>query len=125
MKDIVLGTQYMADFYECSSDLINDRNFVRQRMLEAATLIKATIVTDVFHEFNPHGLSGVVVIAESHMAIHSWPEYRCVSIDIFTCSDQMVPEDGIEHLKIAFQAKRVEVQKVVRGTISQRELKIK
>jgi S-adenosylmethionine decarboxylase len=86
-------------------------------MIEAAKCAKATIVADVFHEFNPHGISGVVVIAESHIAIHSWPEFSCASVDIFTCSADMNPEAAIEYLKTAFKAQKTEVRKINRGVV--------
>ena len=119
MKELTLGSQHLVEFYGCCANLINDKTFVRQMMIEAAILAKATIVADVFHEFNPHGISGVVVIAESHLAIHSWPEHHCVSLDIFTCSGQMAPEAAIEHLRVAFKAQQVEIQKFKRGVVPQ------
>jgi S-adenosylmethionine decarboxylase proenzyme len=117
MNDIYLGTQYLVEFYECSNDVIGCKESVREGMLEAAKIAGATIVADVFHEFNPHGISGVVVIAESHIAIHSWPEYFCASLDIFTCSAQMNPEAAIEYLNNFFRAKKMDVKKVHRGSV--------
>ncbi len=118
MKNIALGQHHLAEFYGCCVDSINNKEFVRNAMVEAATLAKATIVTDVFHEFNPHGISGVVVIAESHFAVHSWPEHPCVSVDLFTCSDRMEPQLAIDYLAKIFKARDVSVQKVDRGQVS-------
>jgi S-adenosylmethionine decarboxylase len=115
MLKLTLGSQTLVDLYHCNSKAIGDIKFVRAAMLEAAILSKATIVTDVFHEFNPQGLSGVVVIAESHIAFHSWPEFGCVSLDIFSCGNKMKPEIAIDHLRIAFGAQDMHLEKILRG----------
>ncbi len=117
MNNISLGQHHLAEFYDCCVNSINDVDVVRQAMVEAAKLANATIVTEVFHEFNPHGISGVVVIAESHFAIHSWPEHACVSVDLFTCSEKMDPAKAIEYLRQTFKAQRVQLQKINRAQI--------
>lgn len=117
MKSKSLGSQYLAEFYDCCSDTINNKDRIQKLMIEAAKIANATIVADVFHEFNPHGISGVVVIAESHIAIHSWPEHSCASVDIFTCSTEMKPEAAIDFLKTAFKAKRIDIKVVDRGVV--------
>lgn len=117
MKKVSLGKQVLAEFYGCCVETINSKDIIRESMIEAAKIAKATIVADVFHEFNPHGISGVVVIAESHIAIHSWPEHRCASVDIFTCSEDMNPQAAVDFLKTVFKAKRVEVKTIARGQV--------
>ena len=117
MKKISLGKQVLAEFYGCCVETINNKDIIRDSMIKAAKVAKATIVADVFHEFNPHGISGVVVIAESHIAIHSWPEHQCASIDIFTCSDDMDPLAAVEFLKTIFKAQKVEVKTIPRGQV--------
>jgi S-adenosylmethionine decarboxylase proenzyme len=118
LNPVVLGEQHLVEFYDCCVHSINNKDFLRKVMIQAALEAKATIVADVFHEFNPHGLSGVVVIAESHIAIHSWPEYKCASVDIFTCSSQMNPSAAIDYLKQAFKAQKVDVKVISRGKVS-------
>ena len=115
MSAIALGRHHLADFFGCRKDVINNKDFVRAQMIEAARKAKATVVADVFHQFNPHGLSGVVVIAESHLAFHSWPEYGCVAIDLFTCSDSMDAQAAIDHLARVFAAGRVTLRELDRG----------
>jgi S-adenosylmethionine decarboxylase len=122
MNKITLGQQHLVELYDCCKDLINDKEFIRLTMIEAAKVAKATIVADVFHEYNPQGVSGVVVIAESHLAIHSWPEHRCVSIDLFTCSGQMNADLAIDYLFTAFKAGQCEVQKINRGQVPRLEM---
>jgi S-adenosylmethionine decarboxylase proenzyme len=84
-------------------------------MMGAATAMGATIVEQVFHHFSPHGVSGVVVIAESHLAIHTWPEYNYAAVDLFTCGSEVDPEIGFHALKKALESDRYEVQKQLRG----------
>ncbi|MEX2146463.1 MAG: adenosylmethionine decarboxylase, partial [Candidatus Rokuibacteriota bacterium] len=80
-----LGRHLLLELFDCDSDAINNLEFVKAALVEAAKRAQATIVDVVFHEFNPFGVSGVVVIAESHLSIHTWPEYRYAAVDIFSC----------------------------------------
>jgi S-adenosylmethionine decarboxylase proenzyme len=114
-----LGTHILIDYFECNSELINNKAFVSAALLDAARLSNATIVTDVFHTFNPHGISGVVVIAESHVAIHTWPEYACAAVDVFSCGDKMNPEVIEGFLKDVFQARSCESRVIERGRMLQ------
>lgn len=115
MKSISLGRHLLLEYYDCDLQKINDTDFIRKVLLEAAVKAKATIVTDVFHRFNPHGVSGVVVIAESHLAIHTWPEHACASVDIFSCSNKMRPELIADFLKEALGAQEMTSMELERG----------
>ena len=84
-------------------------------LVEAATIANATVVQTCFHQFSPHGLSGVVVIAESHLAAHTWPEHHAVCIDLFSCSEKMNSQAAIDYLGQQFQAKDVRSQLIRRG----------
>ncbi len=90
-----LGRQILVEFYDCDSDKINDVGYVEAAFLEATRKSKATIISHNFHKFSPHGISGVVVIAESHVTIHSWPEYNYAAVDIFTCGDTTMGDPGV------------------------------
>ena len=79
-----LGRHLLLELFDCDTDAINNVEGVKGALIEAAKRAQATIVDVVFHEFNPFGVSGVVVIAESHLSIHTWPEYRYAAVDIFT-----------------------------------------
>ena len=87
-------------------------------MRNAAKAAGTTIVTSVFHPFFPQGISGVVVIEESHLSIHTWPEYGYAAVDFFTCGDGL-PERAHEVLKSGLRAKTSEVMFVNRGAISE------
>lgn len=86
-------------------------------MVGAAKAAKATIVDVVFHNFNPNGISGVIVIQESHLAIHTWPEYGFASIDIFTCGASMNPWKAYDYLAKRFKAKNVTALEFKRGLV--------
>jgi S-adenosylmethionine decarboxylase len=75
--------------------VLNDLDYIRDCLCETAEQIGATVVNQAFHRFSPHGVSGVVVIAESHLCIHTWPEYGYAAVDIFTCGDTIDPGDAI------------------------------
>lgn len=109
-----LGTHVLGEFFDCEC-LPNDVATIQEHMETAARAIGATIVESVFHEFNPYGLSGVVVIAESHLSVHTWPEFRCACVDVFTCSTSLNPKLAFDYLKGVFQAGTSTVVELPRG----------
>ena len=113
-----LGRHTIVELYGCDTDLINDHEFVEELMLKAVELSGATIIRPVFHKFNPHGVSGVVVIAESHFSIHTWPEYGYCALDIFTCGDLIDNYAALSHIKEQLKAKSVSVSEVKRGVLN-------
>lgn len=115
MEVRALGRQLVVEYYGCKADMLNDVDYVRNRMVAAALAAGATVVGEIFHQFSPHGVSGVVVIAESHLAIHTWPEYGYAAVDLFTCGAEVDPYSAFNLLKESFEAERYEVQKMLRG----------
>jgi len=118
MNTQALGKHLLIEYYGCALEVINREDRIREAMLDAAKRANATIVADVFHRFNPHGISGVVVIAESHVAIHTWPEHRCASVDVFSCSDKMNISVIESYLKDVFRAERSVSTEFDRGLVS-------
>ena len=112
-----LGKHILAEFWECDVDFLSDREKIENAMLEAAKCAKVTIVEKCFHTFSPYGVSGVVVIAESHLAIHTWPEYKYCAVDFFTCSHNCNTESAIEYLKLKFKAGKITTQMLKRGEL--------
>jgi spermidine synthase len=99
-----LGRHILVEFLNCKADVLNDVAAIENAMVEAAQIAGATVINSTFHHFSPYGVSGVVVIQESHLAIHTWPEYRYAAVDLFTCGDSVDPWVSFEHLKKAFDA---------------------
>lgn len=112
-----LGNHLIVELYECETDVINDAREVEKRMLEAVRISGATTVQSVIHKFNPHGISGVVVIEESHFSVHTWPEYGYCALDIFTCGDEIDYYTALHYLKDQFGAKNLSVTEMKRGML--------
>ena len=112
-----LGRQILVEFFQCDSQILNSVDAVKMFMQEAAAISQAHIVQSVFHLFNPHGVSGVVVIAESHLAIHTWPEYGYAAVDLFTCGDQVDPWKAFDFLKKSLKASKVMSMEIKRGQL--------
>ena len=109
------GSQVVLDLYECETTHLDDLPWVKKTLVNAALAAEATIVQTVFHKFAPWGISGVVVIAESHLAIHIWPEKRYAAIDVFTCGDNVLTQAACAFLKREFRAGRSVQRRFRRG----------
>ncbi len=109
-----IARHLIAEYYRCDLEIIDDLDAIRRHMLAATAVIGATVVGEAFHKFDPQGVSGTVVIAESHLSIHTWPESGYVAVDIFTCGG-LDPRPGFLHLKEALGAGDARLQEIVRG----------
>ncbi len=112
-----LGNHLIVEMYDCNTDLINDAQGVEKSLVEAVEISGANIVQAVVHEFNPHGVSGVVVIEESHFSVHTWPEYGYCALDIFTCGDEIDYYSALQYLKKEFEAQNLSVTEMKRGML--------
>ncbi len=110
-----LGSQILADLYGCDRAILDDPQAIRDILIEAARRCGATIVDRCFHRFSPQGVSGVVVIAESHLAIHTWPEHGYAAADLFTCGTTLRPSDCFEYLRQALHSQDHRLQTLERG----------
>jgi S-adenosylmethionine decarboxylase len=115
------GDHYLVDLYNCDAELIGAAKPTEEALLSAAKRCGSTIIEYHFHQFSPHGVSGVILIAESHFSVHTWPEDGFVAVDIFTSGQVMKPEVAIRILEEAFSAGRVNVKKVTRGLLENDE----
>lgn len=111
------GDHYLVDFYGCDANVIATAEPTMRALLTAAQDCGATILEHNFHEFSPHGVSGVILIAESHISIHTWPENHFAAVDIFTCGEDMKPDIAIRILEEALGASRADVVKLTRGSL--------
>ncbi len=110
-----LGRHVLAEVYECDCELLDSPEAVEGIMVGAALHAGATIREVVFHKFCPQGVSGVVVIAESHLTIHTWPELGYAAVDVFTCGDSVDPWAACEYIFTHFRARRVTTAEARRG----------
>jgi len=112
-----LGRHLLIELYDCDSKILADVKKVEEIMVEAAKATKARIVDVIFHNFKPHGVSGVVVIAESHLTIHTWPEHNFASIDIYTCGAKIDPWQAYHLLRKRFRTKKLTALEIKRGVL--------
>ena len=105
---------FLVELFGCDAQLLDDAQALRALLCSAAEAAGARVVAEVFHPFAPHGVTGVVVIEESHLSIHTWPETGYAAVDFYTCGDAR-PEHAIELISGKLRASRVEVLAVARG----------
>lgn len=115
MKNI--GRHVIAELQDCNKDILDDEVKVEEIMVAAANKAKATVLKTYFHKFSPVGVTGVVVLAESHISIHSWPELGYAAIDVFTCGKVLKPQVAIDHLIKKLKCKNPMITEMKRGII--------
>jgi len=103
------------DLKECDSARLDDLEFIQTTLVESARLAQATIVGHTFHKFSPQGVTGVVAIAESHICIHTWPEYDYAAVDIFTCGDTVDPNFIANYISESLGSKAPNIRQLSRG----------
>ena len=101
---VQLGTQVLVDYHGCCSDILKDSARLEAGLIAEIRLHGGTVVRSLFHTFNPFGVTGIVIIAESHVAIHTWPEYGLASVDIFSCTSKLDQEELTQAIKKLLQA---------------------
>jgi spermidine synthase len=113
-----LGNHILVEFTGCTPQIMNDVSKIESSMVEAADKAGATVINITFHHFSPYGVSGVVVIQESHLAIHTWPEYGYAAVDLFTCGDEVNAWVSFDILKEAFGATNYSALEMQRGSLN-------
>ncbi|MBO8156446.1 MAG: S-adenosylmethionine decarboxylase proenzyme [Bacillaceae bacterium] len=110
-----VGRHVIAELWDCNADKLNDMAFIEQIFVNAALKAGAEVREVAFHKFAPQGVSGVVIISESHLTIHSFPEHGYASIDVYTCGDRIDPNVAADYIVEALEAETVEKVEVPRG----------
>lgn len=110
-----LGTHIVCELSGCDALALSDVEHVREIMVTAAREANATVMEVAFHRFQPHGVSGVVVIAESHISIHTWPETGYAAMDFYTCGDHTDPWKACEYAAAKLGASSMRTTEVKRG----------
>ena len=114
-----LGRHLIVEFADCDHNILNNLEFLEKHMNESVRKAGATIVSSKFHRYNPQGVSGVVVIAESHISIHTWPEYGYAAVDFFTCGEAVDPYKAYEYMKKMLNSKNSHITELKRGIPSE------
>lgn len=112
-----LGKHLLVELHDCNKEVLDDLSSLRDAMITAAIDCGAVILGDSFHRFSPQGVSGVVIIAESHLSIHTWPEYGYAAVDIFTCGTTVEPEKAAEVLIKKLGSRNHSLQEIQRGIL--------
>lgn len=110
-----LGRHILAEIYGCDSEILNNKDHIEKIMVESALKAGAEIREVIFHKFNPIGVSGVVIISESHLTIHTWPELGYAAVDVFTCGNIVNPWDACNYITEALKAKNMTATEFKRG----------
>ncbi len=109
-----LGRHLIVEYYHCDRPLLDDVERLSAAMRAAAAVVGATVVGEAYHAYEPQGVSGVLLIAESHLSLHTWPEARYVAVDLFTCGG-LDPRPALSSLYRALGAGACRMQEIVRG----------
>jgi len=112
-----LGRHMLLELKDCNKEVLDDLDFLKDCLNEAAICCGATVVGQSFYHFSPHGVSGVANIAESHISIHTWPEYRYAAVDVFTCGDDVKPGEAAKLIIEKLEAKNYSVVELRRGIV--------
>ena len=113
----VLGRHYLLELWGCN-EKIGDEAEVRGAVEEAVEVARVTLLGNVhIHRFDPQGISAMAIIAESHISVHTWPEYRYAAVDVYTCGDDARPEEALEVFRRSFSPERMEVHEIKRGIL--------
>ncbi|EPE63280.1 hypothetical protein M467_13900 [Exiguobacterium chiriqhucha RW-2] len=110
-----MGRHIITELWECNPDKLNDIDYIERLFVDAALRSGAEVREVAFHKFAPHGVSGVVIISESHLTIHSFPEHGYASVDVFTCGDRIDPATASQYIAEGLEAKVREDVKLDRG----------
>jgi len=86
-----MGDHYLLNLYGCDPDKLNDEKLIKNLLHDAAYCAKMTVLNTMTHKFYPQGVTGVVMLAESHISIHTWPEEGMAAVDVYTCGSNDAP----------------------------------
>ncbi|MEM0054049.1 MAG: adenosylmethionine decarboxylase [Nitrososphaeria archaeon] len=113
-----LGYHIIADFYGCESSLLDNVKLIRRVLRDAVVNANMKAIGEVFKKFTPYGVTGIIALEESHISIHTWPEYGFASVDIFTCGEKSKPHVALELIKLVLKPARMKVREIERGTLT-------
>ncbi|RLF09424.1 MAG: S-adenosylmethionine decarboxylase proenzyme [Thermoprotei archaeon] len=115
-----LGRHLILELYGCPPNILDDEETIKGVMVEAVKVANGNVCGTFFHKFNPQGVTGVVVISESHVSIHTWPEHGYAAVDVFTCGERMDPWKACEYIVKKFKPSNMNVLEIKRGLLPSR-----
>ncbi len=111
----VFGVHYIVELCGCDAAKLDNIEFIKECLLSAAKKANATVLGHKFHKFCPQGVSGIVLVAESHISIHTWPEHNYASVDIYTCGSETLPYRAVKEIRNLLGSKNIKVMRIERG----------
>ncbi len=110
-----IGYHYIVEASGCDPEILKDSDRIKEIMFNAAKLGKMDVKTVYFYKFSPTGVSGILVVSESHLSIHTWPENRYAAIDVFICGKESEPEKALDFILNSLNSSYAHVTEVERG----------
>lgn len=112
-----LGKHLLLELKDCNREVLNDLTYLENVFVSAAQEAGATVLGKYFHQFAPQGVSGAVIIAESHLSLHTWPEHGYAAVDIFTCGDTVRTQRAADLLIEKLESKDPSIMEIKRGVL--------
>lgn len=117
-----LGRHVLLELRDCAPEVLNDLNFLKRCLIDTAEQIGATVLGECFNQFSPHGVSGVVIISESHLCIHTWPEYGYAAVDVFTCGQTVDPVQAVKPIVERLGSRDSSFTEIKRGILQNNQV---
>lgn len=115
MEYSTFGRHVAIDTWGVDFDLLNDADFLQSQLVEAAEACGATVLSVQAKQFEPQGATVLVLLSESHLSIHTYPERRFAAIDCYTCGEAVDPQLAIDYLVSVLKPEKTYAKKLVRG----------
>lgn len=117
MPKAFLGKHLIAELWVRNPRLLDDPELIRDTLIAAAKRGHFSVLNVSAHAFSPHGVTAVVLLSESHMSIHTWPEHGYAAVDVFTCGGS--PKEALAELGRRLDVERMDVEEMDRGLVGQ------
>ncbi|MFC4776442.1 adenosylmethionine decarboxylase [Paenibacillus sp. GCM10023252] len=115
MEYSTFGRHVAVDTWGVDFDLINSAEFLQAHMVEAAEACGATVLSVQAKQFEPHGATVLVLLSESHLSIHTYPEKGFAALDCYTCGETVDPQLAIDYMLAVLKPKTTYAKKLMRG----------
>jgi S-adenosylmethionine decarboxylase len=116
-----IGFHYIIEASGCDKEILTNLEKLKEILINSAKISKMDIKSVYFFRFNPEGVSGFVVVAESHISIHTWPEEGYAAIDVYTCGTKAEPEKAVDFILKEIKAKEAHITELKRGIKDENE----
>jgi S-adenosylmethionine decarboxylase len=109
----------ILDLYHCNSSILDSPEKIKEILIQAVKEANTTLIDIKIHKFSPQGVSGFVLISESHISIHTWPENKYAGVDIYTCGTKALPEKAAKFIIKKLKCKKPSILKIERGSYAE------